>query len=304
MSGHGHDHDHDHATDQNVRRLALTLGLVCVYMVAEVIGGVLANSLALLADAGHMLSDAGGLVVALFAMHIARRPATVTHTFGYRRAEVLGALANGAALLAIAGYIGYHAITRLGSPPEVRGPLMLAVATGGLVVNLIGLSLLHGGKSESLNVRGAWLHVMADTLGSVGAIVSGVLIAVFGWNWADPVASLAIAAIVLYSSWLVMKQAAGVLMLAVPPELELAAVEEELTSVDGVLAAHDVHAWSITSKQPIMSAHLTISPDADRQRLMEEVHRRLRDRFDLHHSTIQLDCPSGCQPGCAPSRME
>lgn len=292
---HGHDHGHDHGRGHdNARRLTITLALVSAYMVAEVVGGLLSNSLALLADAGHMLSDASALVVALIAMRIARRPPSPTHTFGYGRAEILAALANGAALMAIAGYVAYHAVVRLGSPPDVRGPVMLGIAAGGLVVNLIGLWILHGGRSESLNVRGAWLHVLADALGSVGAIISGALVTALGWNWADPAASLVIAALVLWSAWVLLRQTTAVLMQAVPAGLELAAIERALTSIDGVLATHDVHLWGVTAQQAIMSAHLSIDPDADRRRVMDEVHRRLRDDFDLHHSTIQLDCPGGC----------
>ncbi len=294
MSG-GHSHT-DHVGEQNARRIAITLGLVSIYMAAEVIGGLLSNSLALLADAGHMLSDAAALTVALVAMRIARRPPTTTHTFGYRRAEILAALANGAALIAIAGYIGYHAIARLSSPPEVHGPLMLAIAAGGLAINLAGLYILHGGRSESLNVRAAWLHVVADALGSVGAIVSGLLITLGGWNWADPIASLLIAALVVYSAWALLKQTTAVLMQAVPKGIDLAAVEHALTDVDGVVASHDLHVWSVTSDRAVLSAHLTVLPEADRQRVMDEVHRRIRDQFDVHHSTIQIDCPGECAP--------
>ena len=291
----GHSHTH-HAGEQNARRIAVTLGLVVIYMAAEVIGGLLSNSLALLADADHMLSDAAALAVALVAMRIARRPPTATHTFGYRRAEILAALANGAALIAIAGYIGYHAIARLSAPPDVRGPLMLAVAVGGLAINLAGLYLLHGGKSESLNVHAAWLHVLADALGSVGAIVSGLLITLGGWTWADPVASLLITALVVYSAWALLKQTTAVLMQAVPKGIDLASVEQVLTGADGVVAVHDLHVWSVTSDRVVMSAHLTVHPGVDRQRVMDEVHRCMRDQFDVHHSTIQLDCPGECAP--------
>lgn len=290
---------HSHARDvggRNARRIAVTLGFVSAYMVAEVIGGLLSNSLALLADAGHMLSDAGALILALVAMRIARRPPTATHTFGYQRAEILAALTNGAALIAIAGYIGYHALARLSSPPDVRGPLMLAVAAGGLMINLAGLYILHGGKSDSLNVHAAWLHVVADTLGSVGAIVSGLLVTLVGWNWADPIASLLIVALVVYSAWALLKQTTSVLMQAVPRGLDLTSVEQVLTGVDGVVASHDLHVWSVTNDRAVMSAHLSVQPDIDRQRVMDEVHRRLRDQLDVHHTTIQLDCPGECTP--------
>lgn len=296
----GAGHTHEHAPrDANARRIVVTLVLVVGYMLAEVAGGLLSGSLALLADAGHMLSDAGALVVALAAMRIARRPATSTHTFGYRRAEILAATANGAALLAIAGIITYQAIARLGAPVHVHGGTVLAVAAGGLVVNLVGLAILHGGRSESLNVRGAWLHVLADTLGSVGAIISGLLVVLLGWYWADPVASLVIVALVVYSAWMLLRQTTAVLMQAVPEGIDLATIDRAITSVPGVIAAHDLHVWSITQGRAVMSAHLTVDVDADRPGVMTEVHRRLH-QLDVHHSTIQLDCPDQCAP-CEPA---
>ena len=289
--GGSHQHGAGHS---NGRRIGLTLVLVTLYMVAEVIGGFWSGSLALLADAGHMLADAGALLVALIAMHIAQRPASSTHTYGYWRAEILAALANGAALIAIAGTIGYHAVTRLGQPPEVHGPVMLVVACGGLVVNLIGLWILHDGKSHNLNVRGAWFHVLSDALGSLGAIASGLLVTLYGFSWADPVASLVIAVLVLYSGWSLLAQTASVLMEAVPAGIELTTVEQTLRSVDDVLDVHDLHVWSVTSGRAVMSAHLNVTPAADRRRVMAEVHRLMRDRFDLHHSTFQIDCPEQC----------
>lgn len=293
--GAGHTHAHD-LDDGNSRRIGITLVLVVAYMVAEVAGGLLSNSLALLADAGHMLSDAGALLVALVAMRIGRRPPSETHTFGYRRAEILAALANGAALIAIAGYISYHAISRLQSPPEVRGTLMFAVATGGLVINVIGLVILRGGKSENLNVRGAWLHVAADALGSVGAMSSGALVVLFGWDWADPVASLVITALVVYSAWSLLKQATAVLMQAIPAGMNLGSVERALTAIDGVLDARDLHVWSVTNERAVLSAHLTVRPDADRQAVIDEIHLHMQERFGVRHTTIQLDCPEECAP--------
>lgn len=277
----------------------MTLALVVAYMVAEVIGGLLSNSLALLADAGHMASDASALVVSLLALRVARRPASATHTFGYQRAEILAALVNGALLVAIAGYIFYEAYQRIGAPPEVRGGLMLGVAAGGLAVNLAGLWILHGGKSESLNVRGAWLHVLADAMGSVGAMVAGVLVAVFGWNWADPAASVVIAVLIVFSSWALLAETVGVLMQAVPKHIDLAAVAAALTSMDGVIQVHDLHVWSVTSGRDVMSAHIEVEPGVDRQRLVDAIHARLREEFELHHSTLQLDCPGECAP-CEP----
>lgn len=283
--------------------MVLVLVLVVCYMVAEVVGGLLSNSLALLADAGHMASDAGALIVALAAMSVGRRPASQTHTFGFRRAEILGALVNGLALVAIAGFIAYQAIGRLDSPPHVQGPTMLAVASGGLIINLAGLFILHGGRDDSLNVHGAWLHVLADTLGSVGAIASGALVTGLGWNLADPVASLLIAALVLCSAWVLLKQTTAILMQAAPEGIDVSEVGRTLTSVDGVVGAHDLHVWSLTSGREVLSAHLTAAPGFDRQAIMSAVHERLRRDFNLRHSTIQLDCPGDCAP-CEGSSAE
>lgn len=171
---------------------------------------------------------------------------------------------------------------------------MLGIAAGGLAVNLAGLYILHGDKSDSLNVRGAWLHVMADALGSMGAIVSGVLVTVLDWRWADPAASLLIASLVVYSAWLLIRQTTSVLMQSVPDGIDLAAVERSMLSVEGVTGAHDLHIWALAPGRPVMSAHLTVTADADRARVMSDVHERLRDHFDLHHSTIQIDCPAPC----------
>ena len=295
-AGHNHHHHHHHhgAGVQQSRRIAITLVLVISYMVAEVIGGLLSNSLALLADAGHMFSDAGALVLALVVMRIGRKPPSATHTFGYRRAEILGAMANGAALIAIAGYIGYEAITRLVAPTDVHGDMMLPIAAGGLVINLIGLMILHGGSEESLNMRAAWLHVLTDALGSVGAIVAALLIMLWGWHWADPAASLLIAGFVLYSAAALLKQTTTVLMQAVPDGISLAAVEKTLITLDGVIAAHDLHVWCVTGSEAVMSTHLTVSPGVDHAALIGTIHRRMRGEFNIRDTTIQLEQPASC----------
>jgi cobalt-zinc-cadmium efflux system protein len=302
--GHGHDHAHDHRErDANSRRLAVTLVLVAVYMVAQVVGGLLSNSLALLADAGHMLSDAGALALSLLAMSIARRPPSRTHTFGYQRAEILAALLNGGLLVAISGYIFYEAYQRLGAPQEVRGGLMMGVAIGGLLVNLACLWILRGGRHHSLNMRGAWLHVVSDALGSVGAITAAVLVAAFGWNWADPVASIVIGVLVVYSAWSLLKATVGVLMQAVPGHIDVAAVQGALVSIDGVCDVHDLHVWSVAPGRDVVSAHVTADVDADRVAVMAAVLQVLRERFDLHHSTIQVDVdPTLCEPCDRPER--
>lgn len=295
---HGHSHaGHSHGGGASQRRLAITLGLVLLYMIAEVVGGLASNSLALLADAGHMLSDAGALALSLLAMSIARRPPSTTHTFGYQRAEILAAMVNGALLIAISIYVFVAAYRRIGHAAEVEGGLMMAVAVGGLAINLAGLWILRGGRSESLNLHGAWLHVLSDALGSVGAIVAAVLVRQLGWNWADPAASVLIGILVVYSAWALIRSTARVLMQAVPAHIDVAAVHEALTSIPGVVDVHDLHVWSVTSGRDVVSAHLTTDAEVDRDRMMAEVQTCLRDRFDLRHSTIQLDVdPALCDP--------
>ena len=295
-AGHAHHGHHHGGGGDHGRRLGLTLFLVTGYMVAEVVGGLLSGSLALLADAGHMASDAAALGTSLFALRISRRPASLTHTFGYRRAEILAAVANAAALIAIAGYVIIEAFRRIGAPPEVDGPLMLGVAAGGLVINLAALWILRAGRADNINVHGAWLHVVSDTLGSVGAILAGLFIALWGWRWADPAISIVIGLLVARSAWLLLRETVRVLMQAVPDRIDLRSLEHSLTSIPGVLAVHDLHVWSVTRGRDVMSAHLTVAPDAGRVRIADEVQRVLREEFDLHHSTLQLDCPGGCRP--------
>lgn len=281
----------------------MAFGLTALYMIAEVIGGFAANSLALLADAGHMFSDAAALALSLVAVMLAQRPATPQRTYGFHRAEILAALANGAALLALSVLIAREAWERLSAPPDVRGGLLLAVACGGLVINLANLRILGGGRASSLNVRGAWLHVVADTLGSVGAISAGMAIYFLGWRWADPVASFIIAALVLYSSWGLIRETLEVLMQGVPKGISIEAVTAALRDLPGVLDAHDLHVWSLTSGKNIATAHLLIAKDADHQRVIDAANRTLAHHFGIHHATIQVEhdeLASQCNP-CGPA---
>lgn len=270
----------------------MVLALVLVYLVAEVIGGWWANSLALLADAGHMLSDAAALGLALFALWIAQRPADPRRTFGYYRAEILAALANGATLIAIAVFIFIEAFRRLAEPPEVMGGLMMGVSCGGLVVNAIGLWILSAGKHGSLNVRAAWLHVLGDTLGSVGAIVAGMLMWAFQWYWADPVASVLIGALVLYSAWALVKESVAVLMESTPQNLDVDQIREAIMPIDGVLAVHDLHIWTITSGLNSLSAHVVVCDGADHAAVLRDVRQALHEQFGIDHLTIQIE-PAG-----------
>lgn len=300
--GAGHAHGSPQGT-QNTRRIALVLALAAVYMVAEVIGGWLTGSLALLADAGHMLSDVAALGLSLFALWVAKRPPTPARSFGYYRTEILAALVNGATLVAVAIYVFVEAAHRFGRPPEVQGALMMGIATGGLVVNLLGLWILNAGKSESLNVRGAWLHVLTDMLGSVGAIAAGVLIWAFGWQLADPIASVLIGMLVLYSSWALLKEVVGVLMEWAPGHLDMDAVRDAIAGVRGVHATHDLHVWTITSGLVALSVHVLVAPERDSAEALRELRQVLQVRFHIDHATIQIE-PVGfeeCGPeGCSP----
>ena len=289
--GHAQSHAHGHGSGRtaNRRRLAIVLGLSAAYMVAEAVGGAIAGSLALLADAGHMLSDVAALALSLFALHVAERPPTPRRTYGHYRAEILAALVNGATLLAIAALVVVEAWERLREPSAVRGGLVIAVATGGLLVNLVGLRVLHGGRGDSLNVRGAWLHVLADALGSVGAIVGGVLVLAFGWARADPAASVLIALLVVASSWGLLRETVGVLMEGAPGGIDVDAVRDAMRAVDGVAAVHDLHVWSITTGMAALSAHVRVDDGASGDATLRALAAVLRDRFGIAHTTIQVE---------------
>jgi cobalt-zinc-cadmium efflux system protein len=285
------EHAHDHGAD-NRTRLTIVLGLVVVYMAAEVVGGILTNSLALLADAGHMLSDAAALGLALFAIWFARRPASAKHTYGYHRTEILAALANGATLVAISILIFVEAWGRLHAPPAVQGGPMMAVAAGGLVVNLIGLAVLRGGREASLNVRGAWLHVLMDMLGSVQAVAAGALIWWRGWTWADPLASILIALLVTYSAWALLKEAVAVLMESAPGSIDVDALRDAILALEGVVGVCDLHVWTVTSGMESMSAHVVVAEGNGGTDMLRRVRDLVHDRFGIDHVTVQLE-PEG-----------
>lgn len=287
--GHGHAHSHPKPSHNNKQRVALTLFFTTLYMVAEIVGGIYSNSLALLADAGHMLSDVVALALSLFALWIALKPATPRQSFGFYRVEILAALINGVTLLGISLYIFYEAIGRLQAPEEIESSMMILVALGGLVVNLIGLGLLHKGRDDSLNIKGAWLHVLTDTLGSIGVVISGIFIWAFGWTIFDPIASMIISALVVFSAWSLIKETVAVLMESAPGHIDPDAVLEAMLNTDGVQEVHDLHVWSITSGMESLSCHVIAQAGFDHLDLLYKLRCLLSKKFKLNHVTIQVE---------------
>jgi cobalt-zinc-cadmium efflux system protein len=290
----GHAHSHADGANTATRRLVMTLGLVVAYMGVEVVGGLISGSLALIADAGHMLSDAGALGLTLFAMRFARRPSTAQRTYGSYRAEILAALVNGATLVAVAIYIFVEAFERFRTPPVVAGGVMALIAGGGLVVNIGGLLLLGREHGENLNMRGAWLHVLSDALGSLQAIVAGLLIWAYGWWWVDPIASVLIGLLVVYSSWALIQQSVAVLMEGAPGHINVDDVRRALRDLPAVTGVHDLHVWTITSGFVALSAHVTCASEPDHAALLRQAQTMLAEQFGIRHSTIQIDLDEAC----------
>jgi cobalt-zinc-cadmium efflux system protein len=292
---HAHDHHHPTAKAGNERRVAWALGITVTFMAVEVVGGLIAGSLALLADAGHMLADAFALSLALFAFRIGRRRADPQRSYGYHRFEVLAAFANGLILLAVAGWIAVEAAIRLFDPVEVLGTPMLVVAVLGLIANLVAFVILHGGERENLNMRGAMLHVVADILGSIGAIVAALIIGATGWMAADPILSVVVAGLILRGGWDLVRRSAHILLEGTPDGLDLAELREALkTAVPEVQDVHHVHVWSLTGEKPVVTLHARIPERAQADRILRAIHAVLEERFGLRHATIQLEtglCP-------------
>jgi cobalt-zinc-cadmium efflux system protein len=275
------------------RRMAVVLAITGVVMVAEVVGGWLAGSLALLADAGHMLADAGAIGLALFATHAAQRPATPERSFGLQRLEILAALVNGALLLAIALGIAIEAYHRFGAPPPVNGALLLSVATVGLAANVAGTVVLHRGHQHSLNQRGAYLHVLGDLLGSAGAVAAGLIVLATGWIPADPLISVLIAGLILASAWRLVRESVDVLLEATPAHIDLGHVHDRVASVPGVDSVHDLHVWTVTSGVVAMSGHVVVKDPHDNQPVLEEVQGRMR-ALGINHVTVQMERDQTC----------
>src|SRR5262245_2754533 len=285
-------HHHDHMRGASQRTLLIVLALTFGYMLAEAIGGYLANSLALLSDAGHMLTDVAALTLSLFAIRFASRPATPRKTYGFYRLEILAALANGVTLIVLSILICVEAYNRLRHPEVVAGWTLIWISTGGLAVNLISAWLLSHAHDENLNIRGALLHVLGDLLGSVAAIAAGVMIIWRGWTWADPLFSVAISFLIIYSSWRLVADAVNVLLEGTPSHINAAAVEEAMRTVGGVRAVHDLHIWTITSGRHAVTAHVVINDARESYRILREVREMLAERFALTHSTIQVEDPT------------
>ena len=275
------------------RRLALALGITTTVMIAEAVGGWLAGSLALLADAGHMLADAAALGLALFVARVAQRPATPERSFGLLRLEILAALVNGALLIAIAIGIGVEAWHRLKAPLAVDGPLLLGIAGVGLGANLVSLRILHHGHEHSLNQRGAYLHVLGDLLGSVGALAAGGIVVATGWVVADPLISVLITLLVLGSAWRLIKESTDILMEATPNHIALGDVHDRIASVPGVDSVHDLHVWTVTSGVVAMSGHLVVRNPTDNQPVLESVQDRMR-ALGINHVTVQMERDQTC----------
>ena len=282
---------HSHAEPQRPLRIALLI--TSAVFIVEVAGGFLSRSLALLADAGHMLTDAAALGLSLFAFWLSARPPSSRRTFGWRRFEIFAAFLNGVALWVIAAVIGYEAFQRLQSPPPVKGGLMLAVAAFGLAANIAVGAVLYRSREHSLNIRGALLHVAADALGSVGVLVAAVLITATGSFIWDPIVSAAVCVLILWSSGRLIRDSFRVFMEGAPPGLDTGAVRAALAGLDGVIDVHDFHVWTITSGFISMSAHLRIRPGADGKTILRRAHEAMSTRFEIRHSTFQIETEEG-----------
>ncbi|GAA2301910.1 cation diffusion facilitator family transporter [Streptomyces kunmingensis] len=300
--GAGHDHGHSHgpatgtAAAAHRGRLRIALTITLTVMVVEIVGGIMADSLALIADAAHMATDALGLAMALLAIHFANRPASDQRTFGYARAEILAALANCLLLLGVGGYVLYEAIQRFMEPAATAGGLTIVYGLIGLVANMISLSLLVKGQQESLNVRGAFLEVAADALGSLAVLISAVVILTTGWQAADPVASLVIGLMIVPRTVKLLRETLNVLLESAPKGVDMGQVRSHILALPGVEDVHDLHAWTITSGMPVLSAHVVVSQDVlttiGNEKLLHELQGCLGDHFDVEHCTFQLE-PSG-----------
>lgn len=303
-ASHGHGHGGAHhpaggsAGKRHQRSLAIAFALTAAFMIIEFAVGIAIDSLALMADAAHMGTDVLGLGMALAAITLANRPATSQRTYGLYRIEVLAALANGVLLFVVAGYVVVEAIGRFAAPPEVPGTALLVVACAGLVVNVISFRLLTAGSRESINIRGAYLEVLGDLLGSIGVIAAAIVMLTTGWRYADPVVAIGVGLFILPRTWRLTSQALRILLESAPATIDVTRVRTAILAVDGVVAIHDLHVWTITSGIESATGHVVVAPDSDYETVLRAVLAVLRDEFHIEHSTIQcepaaFDEPSG-----------
>ena len=302
--GH-YDHDHHHSIKSgfSYQRMWWALIINLIFLAVEVIGGIMTNSLALLADAGHMTTDVGALILALLMAHISRRAPTPERTFGLLRAEVLGAFINGGALVLIVGLIIWEAWKRFGNVSHIDGPLMLLIAFLGFLANLISAVILAKGSKENINMHGAFLHMLADAMGSVGAVIAGAIIWLTGWYPIDSVASLIIGLLILWSSWGFLKETMNILLEATPGNIDFLEVKSALEAIDHIGEVHDLHIWTITSGMPVLSAHISLasccSETTHWQECLIEAQKLLKDRFGIEHTTLQVEGDnSSCEKTC------
>ena len=303
--GHNHPHEQEHYAGMGPRPLIITISIVIGVMIAEIVGGLLSHSLALVSDAGHMLVDALALGISIFALYLARRPSSLTRTYGYHRVEIMAALANGTVLILVAVYVFFRAYQRFQDPASIDAPLMLIVAAIGLLANIAGIMLLRKGSQTSLNVRGAFWHVISDTISSVGVIVAGIIIATTGWPYADPLVAMVIGVIILVGALRLVRDFVDILMEAVPRHIQIEDVVQQIKLVPGVGELHDIHVWTITSGIVALSAHVMIEDQmiSLSTEVRDNVNRMLADRYGISHTTLQLEssrcesCPVGvvCQ---------
>ncbi len=286
--GAGHSHG-NRRSEKGIRRLKIALGLTLGYMIAEAFGGWFANSLALLADAGHMFTDVAALSLTLFAFWFAARPATSKKTYGYYRLEILTAFINGVVLVLLSLWIIYEAYERWASPQDIKGFEMLIVALGGLIVNIVAAWMLHADSEHDLNMRGAWLHVMGDLLGSVAAIIAGLAIISFGSTWADAVCSILISVIIIISSWRLILTSVNVLLEGTPSHIDVNSVQASITETEGVTGLHDLHVWTISSGIDALSAHISHDKSIEHSELLAIIRTKLHDEFGIDHLTIQME---------------
>jgi cobalt-zinc-cadmium efflux system protein len=305
---HSHDHsDHGHGLAHGegggiARALSWALVITIVFMIIELVGGLVANSLALLSDAAHLLTDVGAILLSLFAYWVSRKPSTTTMSFGYHRAEILGALASGLMIWLLSGLLVYEAILRLKAPPEVNAPIVLVVAGVGFVANLLSMYVLNSSKKESMNVRAAYLHMLADAMGSAAAVIAGLVLMFTGWRPIDPIITIFFAILMLVSSWTLVKESVQVLMESTPGHLDPAQIQKDLVQLAGVREAHDLHVWTVATGRFALSVHLI----AESEEVLTLANALLEERYSIRHTTIQIEKPESFQSercyDCVPAK--